>query len=212
VAVQALLASGRARDAETIIGRVSRGLVGRHAPLAEASLSISSGFVSQSRGNHAGAAAAYSRADRQYADLLRPYDAALAAESRGRCLFEVSDPAAAVSLIDALRRFGCLGALGDERRVRRYLRAQRISIPRAARRRMTPGADLSWREQQVVHLAASGRTASEISEALRLSRRTVEQYLRFALRKLGVRHKRDLVRSAGAETSALSPMAIATGS
>lgn len=57
---------------------------------------------------------------------------------------------------------------------------------------------LTRREREVVALAAHGRTAPEIAEALHIGERTVETHLANAYPKLGVRSKLELVKqSAG---------------
>lgn len=54
---------------------------------------------------------------------------------------------------------------------------------------------LTAREQQVARLAAQGYTAREIGSELHIGRRTVETHLVNAYDKLGVRSKRELIRS-----------------
>jgi len=54
---------------------------------------------------------------------------------------------------------------------------------------------LTAREQQVASLAAQGYTAREIGSELHIGRRTVETHLVNAYDKLGVRSKRELIRS-----------------
>jgi DNA-binding CsgD family transcriptional regulator len=54
---------------------------------------------------------------------------------------------------------------------------------------------LTAREQQVARLAAQGYTAREIGVELHIGRRTVETHLVNAYDKLGVRSKRELMRS-----------------
>lgn len=54
---------------------------------------------------------------------------------------------------------------------------------------------LTAREQQVARLAAQGYTAREIGLELHIGRRTVETHLVNAYDKLGVRSKRELMRS-----------------
>ena len=54
---------------------------------------------------------------------------------------------------------------------------------------------LTTREQQVARLAAQGYTAREIGLELHIGRRTVETHLVNAYDKLGVRSKRELMRS-----------------
>lgn len=55
--------------------------------------------------------------------------------------------------------------------------------------------NLTAREQEVARLAAEGFTAREIGIELHIGRRTVETHLANAYDKLGVRSKRELIRS-----------------
>jgi DNA-binding CsgD family transcriptional regulator len=199
VAVEVLAASDRTDDAEWMTRDVESELGGCDAPLARACVTWSWGVIAEHQGRNAVAADLFARAESEFAEMPRPYDAARAAERRGVCLLAESDPRAAVCLVDALRRLRRLGATGDERRVRRFLRAHRISVPKIRSDRMAVTSPLTPREQEVVGLASRGHTGLEISQALSLSPRTVEQYLRFALRKLGLDRKRDLVGHAAVE-------------
>jgi DNA-binding NarL/FixJ family response regulator len=55
-------------------------------------------------------------------------------------------------------------------------------------------ADLTPREREIAHLAASGSSSREIAERLVLSVRTVDNHLQNAYRKLGVTRRQDLAR------------------
>jgi DNA-binding CsgD family transcriptional regulator len=55
-------------------------------------------------------------------------------------------------------------------------------------------ADLTPREREIAHLAASGSSSREIAEQLVLSVRTVDNHLQNAYRKLGVTRRQDLGR------------------
>lgn len=55
---------------------------------------------------------------------------------------------------------------------------------------------LTTREREVLQLAAEGRTAAEIAQALSISRRTAEVYRGSLMRKLGLHTQTDLVRYA----------------
>jgi DNA-binding CsgD family transcriptional regulator len=193
VAVDALVASDRSVEAESLVRDVERELRGRDAPLANAGLSWTRGVIAANQTRYSVAADAFGRAEREFACLPRPYDSARALERRGLCLVAVIDASAADSLGGALQRFRRLGARADFNRVRRTLRAHSFPVPAAERTPAVQGMALTRQETEVVRRAAVGLTASEISSELSLSQRTVEQYLRFAIRKLGVDRKRDLV-------------------
>jgi DNA-binding CsgD family transcriptional regulator len=193
VAVEALMASGRVAEAESLVRKAKSELDGRDAPLAKAGLSWSVAAIAAHQHHYTVAAAAFAGAEQEFARLPRPYDAARAAERRGVCLAASADSAAADCLIGALVRFRRLGATGDVKRIGRILRAHRIPVPTAERPHIGRGMPLSQRQADVVRCAAAGLTAFETSRELSLSPRTVEQYLQFALRKLGVNRKRDLI-------------------
>jgi DNA-binding CsgD family transcriptional regulator len=187
------MASGRGTEAESLTAQVKGELDGRDAPLAKAGVSWSVAVIAAKRNRYPMAARAFARAEHEFARLPRPYDAARAAERRGMCLATASDSGAADCLTGALLQFRSLGATGDVKRIRRILRAHRFPVPAAERPHVGRGMPLSQREADVVRRAATGLTATEISAELTLSRRTVEQYLQFAIRKLGVNRKRDLI-------------------
>jgi DNA-binding NarL/FixJ family response regulator len=92
----------------------------------------------------------------------------------------------------ALTAFVALGATGDARITRRSFRRHSLPVPRRGRSTRS-GDRLTRREEQVVELAARGRLAREIADALSISRRTAEHHLERAMTKLGVQRKRDLV-------------------
>jgi DNA-binding CsgD family transcriptional regulator len=196
-AVDTLLAMGRLDQARSLVEEFRAGIRGRDAPLARAGLSCALGQLAVADGAQTAAGRAFANAQQGYIALSRPYDAAQCVVRRGLSLPARLSHSDVGALLDALATFQRLGAVGDERRLRQWLRVQHIAIPQNQYRQV-PGAALTPREQEVVGLAARGRTATEIGEALALSERTVEQYLRFAKRKLGVRHKRDFVGATAA--------------
>ncbi|MGE0160830.1 MAG: response regulator transcription factor [Gemmatimonadales bacterium] len=57
-------------------------------------------------------------------------------------------------------------------------------------------ASLSRREREIVAFTATGHTAHEIGRRLFLSPRTVETYRSRTMKKLGLRHRRELVQFA----------------
>jgi two-component system, NarL family, response regulator NreC len=59
-----------------------------------------------------------------------------------------------------------------------------------------PYDTLSPREREVMHLVAQGKTSAEIAAKLFISRRTVEIHRANMMRKLGLRTRFDLIRSA----------------
>lgn len=69
-----------------------------------------------------------------------------------------------------------------------------VTLTVAGRRRQEIES-LTKRERQVARLAAQGYTAREIGNQLHIGKRTVETHLANAYDKLGVRSKRELIRS-----------------
>jgi DNA-binding NarL/FixJ family response regulator len=99
----------------------------------------------------------------------------------------------------ALRRYLEAGADGivfrDELHtnlasVVRCARAGQICVPRAARILLSPPA-LSYREKEVLELAAQGLTNSQIASRLFLAESTVKTHLSSAFRRLGVSSRRE---------------------
>jgi DNA-binding NarL/FixJ family response regulator len=85
---------------------------------------------------------------------------------------------------------------------RRYLsaplaeRLARIQRQRAGRALRDPYETLTRREREVLHLAAEGRTYTEIATALGIGLRTVETHRAHLMQKLGLRTQTELVRYA----------------
>ena len=84
---------------------------------------------------------------------------------------------------------------------RRYLSrplTERALAAYAQRAEATPDLyeTLTTREREVLHLAAEGRSNSEIAARLSISPRTVEIHRRHLMRKLGLHSQTDLVRYA----------------
>jgi DNA-binding NarL/FixJ family response regulator len=80
--------------------------------------------------------------------------------------------------------------------------AGQISVPRTARNLVSPPA-LSYREKEVLELAARGLTNSQIASRLFLAESTVKTHLSSAFRRLGVSSRREaaaLMRFADIDT------------
>jgi two-component system response regulator NreC len=61
---------------------------------------------------------------------------------------------------------------------------------------LDPHETLTTREREVLHLAAEGKTSSEIAARLHISHRTVENHRARLMRKLGLQNQSELVRYA----------------
>ena len=132
--------------------------------------------------------------------LPRPYEAARAHESAGRCLLAVRVEHGSRLLVEAMDAFRALGATWDAARVRHLLREHGV-IPPHRRGRRSYRDELSPREAEVAALASEGLSNREIALTLFLSQKTVEGHLRSTMRKLGVASRTELppqLRNAGA--------------
>ena len=196
VAVDSLLALGRNDEASRLVDELAGGLRGRDAPLAAAALQVCRGAIAEAEGALEEATRAYAGARAAWIELPRPSEAAVAAEAEGRCRLARGDRAGEALLLEALASFERLGATWDFARVRRTLRDHGVALPypwSGGRRRY--GMQLSPREEEVVRLAAAGRSNREIAAELVLSLRTVEGHVARAMRKLGVRSRRELAEA-----------------
>jgi len=193
VAVQALLADGRANEAAKLTRRFAAGVRGRDAPAAHAASLFCRASVAEGEGRHQKAASLFATADRIWGELPFPYEAAGAREAQARCLLAEGEQSAAVLLLDALKAFEDLGASRDARRTRAALKAEEIPLPSESRGgRRAYGNELSPREAEVAELAGRGSKNREIAEMLFISQRTVETHVASALRKLGAASREDL--------------------
>jgi DNA-binding CsgD family transcriptional regulator len=188
VRVAALAEAGRAGDAADLVEEFARGLRGRNAPAAKASLVLCRGILVAGRGEHARAAALFARAAGAWQALPRPYEALLARERRAAALLAAGqDEAALAVLAEVHRGLSGLGARGDAARIARELRTRGVQAPQVWRGGQRGyGDQLSPRELEVVRFVSEGRTNREIAEALCRSPNTVDTQLRSAMRKLKV--------------------------
>jgi DNA-binding CsgD family transcriptional regulator/tetratricopeptide (TPR) repeat protein len=198
--VQAYVEAGRPSEADELTRAFASGLGGRDAPAASAALGVCRGLLAESRGETAAAAELYLEAERAWQALPRPYEAARAAESAGRCRLEEGGQEL---LLKAMTAFHELGAAWDEARVRRTLREQGVIVPYRGGRRGY-GRSLSPRETEVATLACEGLSNREIAVALFLSRKTVERHLSSAMRKLSVTSRWELPERLGVPDAKLT--------
>ncbi|MGW1490293.1 ATP-binding protein [Streptomyces sp. NPDC002402] len=192
-AVEATARAGKPGTAREMVDEFAAGIEGRQAPAAVAALTWCRALLAEADDEVAEAAEHFRRARTRYQALPRPYEAALAAESAGRCALAGSpDATAGISeLATAAQELDAIGATWDVARVRAELRAH----PHAERRprgRPSYGEQLSPREQEVAELAGAGLSNREIATTLHLSPRTVEQHVARALSKLGAASRQDL--------------------
>src|SRR5262245_15668368 len=191
-AIEALVALGRHAEATVLTEKIALGLHGRDAPAAEAALGLCRALLADVDG-HASPDASHLllRAERRWLALPRPFEAARCREMRAGLLLRSGEPQGTDLLLSALTTFQALGAEWDAARVRRSLRENGVLRPWRGGRKGY-GSRLSPREEEVLKLAALGRTNREIADALVLSPRTVESHLAKGMRKVGVRSRRAL--------------------
>lgn len=189
--VEALIGCDRIDDARRLVSDIERGLRGRDAPSARATLLVCQGLMVEARGDTLAASGLFGRAAHEWASLPGPYEAAQAAERRGRCLLAADNPVGGDVLRRCLEDFVSLGAHWDVARTRALLRRLGIGVGRRGGRRPY-GNDLSPREEEVAQLVTAGRSNREIAAALFLSPRTVEDHVASTIRKLGLSSRKDI--------------------
>lgn len=182
--------TGREGDARALLTAFDAWLTDSDSPLGAATRADALARLAEGTGRPADAAAGFADAGRAYRELGVPYLAAQAWEAAGRCRYTAAGDGSA-ALRAALTEFERLGATWDAARCRSMLRGHGIVLANRRGRRGY-GGQLSPRERDVARLAAGGRTNRQIADALCLSERTVEEHVAKALRKLGLRTRRDL--------------------
>jgi DNA-binding CsgD family transcriptional regulator/tetratricopeptide (TPR) repeat protein len=187
VRAEALIADGRTREAEDLVSAFARGLRGRQAPGPRAGLMVCRAILAGAHGEHARAAALFSRAAAAWEALPRPYDTLLAREHQASCLLAGGRQERGLALFaEVLRGLSRLDATGDADRVAGILRGHGVTARRAWRGgRRGYGQELSPRELEVVRLVLTGRTNPQIARSLSRSPKTVAAQLNSAMRKLG---------------------------
>lgn len=204
VAVDALVALGKHDEAAALVAEAAKGLRGRDAPAALASLAACRAHLAAADGRAEPAARGFRRAERAWAALPRPYEAAQCRAEAARALLAGGNEKGKELLATSLDELNQLGAAWDAARLRRELREHGVLRPWRGGRKGY-GTRLSPREEEVLRLAASGWTNKEIAEALVLSPRTVESHVAKAMRKVGVRSRKALAAAGPSERSVGPP-------
>ena len=186
--VEALVAAGRLDEADELVRAFAGWLPGRNAPAARAALTVCRALLADARGEPVPAAALFAEAAAAWEQLPRPYHALLALERQAGCLLDADQVESGVRLLsEVFERLRDLGARRDADRIADRLRAHGVRVTRPWRGgRRGYGDQLSPRELDVVRLLVDGRTNRQIAEALVVSRQTVAEHVRSAMRKLGV--------------------------
>ena len=160
-----------------------------------AAAALGAAWAALAGGDHVTAQVSAGAALKRLAAVESPILVARAHYVLGRAL-AVSAPAEAAAAYDeAARLFEQCGAVWRRGLVLAAMRRTGSSGRRVLAAALGPGS-LTRREREVARLAAEGRSAKEIAQALFVGERTVETHLGNIYAKLGVDSKLDLVRRA----------------
>ncbi|MFJ4868680.1 LuxR C-terminal-related transcriptional regulator [Streptomyces sp. NPDC088757] len=191
VAVEALHGSGQTARAHRIVADFAAGIAGGDVPAARAALTVCRALLAEAGGRPDEAVGLLADAEARWRLLGRPFDAARAAEARGRCLLGLRGEAAADEVREVVEVYRRLDARWDVARCRRLLRRHDI-VTTHRRGRLGYGDQLSPREQEVARLVVQGRANRDIAESLVLSPRTVEHHVARIMRKLNAASRTDI--------------------
>ncbi|AEN13804.1 MULTISPECIES: LuxR family transcriptional regulator [unclassified Streptomyces] len=190
-AVEALRGSGRTARAHRLVADFAAGTADRDAPAARAALTVCRALLAEAEDRPEDAVGLLDEAEARWRRLGRPFDAARAAEARGRCLLGLRGEAAAGGVQEVIEVYRELGARWDVARCQRLLRRHDI-VTTHRRGRLGYGDQLSPREQEVARLVVQGRANRDIAESLVLSTRTVEHHVARIMRKLNATSRTDI--------------------
>ncbi|MGW4724302.1 ATP-binding protein [Streptomyces sp. NPDC004291] len=194
VAVEALHGSGQTARAHRLVADFAAGTADSDAPAARAALTVCRALLAEAGDRPDEAVGLLADAEERWRLLGRPFDAARAAEARGRCLLDLRGEAAADGVQEVVEVYGRLDARWDVARCRRLLRRHAI-VTTHRRGRLGYGDQLSPREQEVARLVVQGRANRDIAESLVLSTRTVEHHVARIMRKLNASSRTDIARA-----------------
>jgi DNA-binding CsgD family transcriptional regulator/tetratricopeptide (TPR) repeat protein len=199
-AVAALAATGRPGDGEALRDHFAGAVDELDAPVCSAAVLSADAHLAEARGQWRHAAQAHERAAVIYRGLPRRYEDLRSRAAAVRCALEGGERRDVDAVLQVLEELDAITAAIEARRLSRVLRRHGVALPyrwRGGRRGY--GDSLSPREAEVVELIAAGQQTREIAAALFLSPRTVEFHVAKAMRKLGVRSRRELAAAAAAK-------------
>ncbi|MFF3289279.1 ATP-binding protein [Streptomyces sp. NPDC003023] len=191
-AVESLHRSGQTERAHRLVADFAAGIAEWDTPAARTALTVCRALLAEAEGRPAEAVGLLVDSEARWRRLGRPFDAARAAEARGRCLLDLRGEAAADCIHQVIDVYRELGARWDLARCRRLLRRHDI-VTTHRRGRLGYGDQLSPREREVARLVVQGRTNRDIAESLVLSTRTVEHHVARVMRKLNVTSRTGIV-------------------
>ena len=183
-AVEALVAVGRAADAEPLVEALENNGARLDRPWMLATGARCRAMLLAANGDVAGALASARLAIVEHQRLPMPFELARTQVVLGELLRRSRQKGAAQTLADALATFERMGAVLWVDRARDEL--SRTAVGR------TDGIDLTPGERRAAERAAAGLSNKEISVELHVSVKTVESNLSNAYRKLGIRSRSQL--------------------
>lgn len=189
-AVEALVAVGRAAEAEPMIAALERNGCRLDRPWMLAIAARCRALVSAAAGDVAAAQGSLARAMAEHDRLAMPFERARTQLVLGQLQRRRRQKQSATETIaEALRMFERLGSPLWAERARTELERTNVAPGRSAE--LTPA------ERRVAELAASGMTNRDIAAALFISAKTVEANMTQIYRKLGIRSRAELGRRMG---------------
>jgi len=189
----AAVALGRLDEVRPVVAEFAQWVADADAPAGAAAVHLCQALIAKSDGDAASAERLVREARSIAEDAGLVHVVAAATERLGEWLSERGSDEGGALLTEALAFYGGLSARHDIARITRSMRRHGLQVPYPWRGgRPAHGNRLSGREQEVVRLAAEGRTNREIAAVLFLSPRTVDSHVSNALRKLGLRSRDDL--------------------
>jgi len=193
-AVEALVAVGRAGDAELLAARLEAHVARHGRPWCSATAARCRGILAAARGDITVAITALELALDEHRRLPEPFELARTLLAKGRVERRAKQRRAARESLDqALALFESLGAV-------RWAELTRQEMHRIGGRAATPFR-LTETEGRVAGLVAEGQTNREVAATLFMSPKTVEANLTRIYDKLGVHSRRELARSMRVEAA-----------
>ena len=190
---EASLAKGDGAAAARAAGELTEIAATANSAGLDALAADARGRVSTAAGDTETAVADLRSAIATWSLLHQPFESARSRSALAGVLADPSD--AAQCLRRALSDFQALGAALEADPVDRQLRELRMPV-----RPVTTGSGaLSEREEQVLHLVATGLSNPEIAARLHISRKTVAHHVTHVLTKLNVRNRAEAAAYAAAD-------------
>ncbi len=190
-AIDAHLAAGRLDEATKVIEQLEDSVRALGSRWPKAALALGRAQVAAVEGDEQMAERGFQQALRAFEDLSMPVQHAEALVAYGSYLRRGGHPRQAR---EPIARALEIARRCEAERVARVARAE-LAAAGGRRRRQSDRAGLTAQELRVAALAAEGMTNAEIAHAIHLSPKTVGHHLERVYSKLGIRSRRELIRS-----------------